>query len=162
MLLVTPPMSAPDVVKQSTLSDEEGWLNVNKHTLQHVRHQNVFGLGDCTNLPTVKMGSAVRKQVPVLAENLVAQIKGKKLPGYYDGMTACPIATEYGQAIMAEFGYDLKPKESLPLDQSKTNPLLYQLKKERYRSCTGTACSKVATKKQSKSDCFLFSLPHFT
>ncbi|ULG74323.1 NAD(P)/FAD-dependent oxidoreductase [Macrococcus brunensis] len=129
MLLVTPPMSAPDVVKQSTLSDEEGWLNVNKHTLQHVRHQNVFGLGDCTNLPTVKMGSAVRKQVPVLAENLVAQIKGKKLPGYYDGMTACPIATEYGQAIMAEFSYDLKPKESLPLDQSKTNPLLYQLKK---------------------------------
>ena len=129
MLLVTPPMSAPDVIKQSTLSDEEGWLDVNKHTLQHVRHQNVFGLGDCTNLPTVKMGAAVRKQAPVLAQNLIAQIKGKPLKGYYNGMTACPIATEYGQAIMAEFGYDLKPKESLPLDQSKTNPLLYQIKK---------------------------------
>lgn len=129
MLLVTPPMSAPDVIKQSTLSDEAGWLDVNKYTLQHVRHQNIFGLGDCTNLPTVKMGAAVRKQAPVLAQNLIAQIKGKPLKEYYNGMTACPIATEYGQAIMAEFGYDLKPKESLPLDQSKTNPLLYQIKK---------------------------------
>ncbi|TDM02295.1 NAD(P)/FAD-dependent oxidoreductase [Macrococcus carouselicus] len=129
MLLVTPPMSAPDVVKQSSLSDENGWLDVDMYTLQHVRHQNVFALGDCTNLPTVKMGAAVRKQAPVLAKNLIAQIKGKKLKARYDGLTVCPIATEYGQAIMAEFGYDMKPKESMPIDQSKTNPLLYQLKK---------------------------------
>lgn len=129
MLLVTPPMSAPDVIKQSTLCDAEGWLDVNKYTLQHVRHQNIFGIGDCTNLPTVKMGAAVRKQVPILVENLIAQMKQKPLKGNYDGATACPIATEYGQAFIAEFGYDLQPKESLPLIQGSTNPLFYQVKK---------------------------------
>ena len=129
MLLVTPPMSAPDVVKQSTLSDAEGWLDVDPNTLQHVRHLNVFGLGDCTNLPTVKMGAAVRKQVPILVKNLLSQMNNRPLSSHYDGATACPVATEYGQAFIAEFGYDMKPKESMPIDQGKTNPLLYQVKK---------------------------------
>lgn len=129
MLLVTPPMSAPDVVKQSTLSDAEGWLDVDPNTLQHVRHLNVFGIGDCTNLPTVKMGAAVRKQVPILVKNLLSQMNNRPLSSHYDGATACPVATEYGQAFIAEFGYDLKPKESMPIDQGKTNPLLYQVKK---------------------------------
>ncbi|MEK4816597.1 FAD-dependent oxidoreductase [Macrococcus sp. FSL R5-0951] len=129
MLLVTPPMSAPEVVKQSTLSDEEGWLEVNLFTLQHVRHRNVFGIGDCTNLPTVKMGAAVRKQLPILVDNLISAMKDKPLKAHYDGATACPVATEYGQAFIAEFGYDMKPKESMPIDQGKTNPLLYQVKK---------------------------------
>ncbi|TDM12775.1 NAD(P)/FAD-dependent oxidoreductase [Macrococcus lamae] len=130
MLLVTPPMSAPDIIKQSTLVDEAGWLDVNPYTLQHVRHQNIFGIGDCTNLPTVKMGAAVRKQAPVLAKNLVSQMKGRKLKARYNGMTACPIATEYGEAIMAEFGYDLQPKESMPIDQAKTSHFLYFVKKK--------------------------------
>ncbi|MFC6293213.1 pyridine nucleotide-disulfide oxidoreductase [Macrococcus epidermidis] len=129
MLLVTPPMSAPDVVKQSTLSDAEGWLDVDPNTLQHVRHLNVFGIGDCTNLPTVKMGAAVRKQVPILVKNLLSQMNNRPLSSHYDGATACPVATEYGQAFIAEFGYDMKPKESMPIDQGKTNPLLYQVKK---------------------------------
>lgn len=129
MLLVTPPMSAPDVVKNSTLSDEQGWLDVNPFTLQHVRHQNVFGIGDCTNLPTVKMGAAVRKQMPILVSNLLSQMKGKELKAQYDGTTACPVATEYGQAFIAEFGYDMNPKESMPIDQGKTNALMYQIKK---------------------------------
>lgn len=89
MLLVTPPMSAPDVVKQSTLSDAEGWLDVDPNTLQHVRHLNVFGIGDCTNLPTVKMGAAVRKQVPILVKNLLSQMNNSPLSSHYDGATAC-------------------------------------------------------------------------
>ncbi|WP_414045076.1 NAD(P)/FAD-dependent oxidoreductase [Macrococcus equi] len=129
MILVTPPMSAPEVIKQSTLSDVSGWMDVNPYTLQHTRHQNIFGIGDCTNLPTIKMGAAVRKQVPILVDNLSSQMKGKPLSSKYDGSTACPIATEYGQALIAEFGYDLKPKESMPFLQGKTNPLFYQIKK---------------------------------
>lgn len=129
MLLVTPPMSAPEVVKQSALRDENGWVDVDQFTLQHERYPNVFSLGDCTNLPTVKMGAAVRKQLPILAENLLAFMKGKELTGHYDGSTACPVATEYGQAFIAEFDYSMKPTESMPIDQGKTNPLLYQVKK---------------------------------
>ncbi|KAA1039611.1 NAD(P)/FAD-dependent oxidoreductase [Macrococcus equipercicus] len=129
MLLVTPPMSAPDIIKESTLADEAGWLDVNPFTLQHVRHQNIFGIGDCTNLPTVKMGAAVRKQAHILPKNLISQMKGRKLKAHYTGMTACPIATEYGEAIMAEFDYSLKPKETLPFNQARNSKFLYLFKK---------------------------------
>lgn len=61
MLHVTPPMGPPPVLKGSSLEDEGGWLDVNKDTLQHKKYTNVFGIGDCTNLPTSKTAAAVGK-----------------------------------------------------------------------------------------------------
>jgi len=81
MIHVTPPMSAPDCIKQSTLRDEKGWCDVNKETLQHTRYENVFSLGDVSNLPTSKTGTAIRKQAPILVNNLLKVIKGEK-PAY--------------------------------------------------------------------------------
>jgi sulfide:quinone oxidoreductase len=81
MIHVTPPMSAPDCIKQSTLRDEKGWCDVNKETLQHTRYENVFSLGDASNLPTSKTGAAIRKQAPILVNNLLKVIKGEK-PAY--------------------------------------------------------------------------------
>lgn len=54
MLHVTPPMGPLDVVKESTLSDSEGWVDVNPTTLQHKSYSNVFALGDASNVPTSK------------------------------------------------------------------------------------------------------------
>lgn len=62
MLHVTPPMGPSSVVKGSPLADEAGWLDLNKETLQHTRYPNVFGIGDCTSLPTAKTAAAVGKQ----------------------------------------------------------------------------------------------------
>lgn len=61
MLHVTPPMGPPEVLKGSSLEDEVGWLDVNKDTLQHKKYTNVFGIGDCTNLPTSKTAAAIGK-----------------------------------------------------------------------------------------------------
>lgn len=61
MLHVTPPMSPPDVLKTSPVADAAGWVDVDKETLQHKRYPNVFGIGDCTNLPTSKTAAAVGK-----------------------------------------------------------------------------------------------------
>lgn len=54
-------MSAPDVLKHSkaSITDSAGFLDVNRHTLQHTKYDNIFGLGDCTNLPTSKTAAAV-------------------------------------------------------------------------------------------------------
>lgn len=59
MLHVTPPMGPPDVLVNSCVSDEIGWVDVDKETLQHKKYPNVFGIGDCTNLPTSKTAAAV-------------------------------------------------------------------------------------------------------
>lgn len=129
MIHVTPPMSAPDFVKQSSLATEAGWVEVDKHTLQSPRYPNVFSLGDVCSTPNGKTGAAVRKQAPVLVDNLLALMQGKPLPRQYNGYTSCPIVTDYGKLVLAEFDYDLNPQESFPIDQSKERWSMYQLKR---------------------------------
>ncbi len=129
MIHVTPPQSAPDFIKRGPLANEAGWVDVDKHTLQHVRYPNIFSLGDASSLPTSKTGAAVRKQAPVLVANMVRATQGKALAPAYDGYAACPLVTGYGKLIMAEFDYDLKPQESFPFDQSKERLSMYLFKK---------------------------------
>ncbi len=129
LLHVTPPMSAPDFIAESPLSDEEGWVDVDPETLRHQTYDNVFALGDNSNLPTSKTGAAVRKQAPVLVDNLMASInETKPTNGVYDGYTSCPLVTGYGKLVLAEFDYDKNPQESFPFDQSRERYSMYALK----------------------------------
>ena len=129
MIHVTPPMSAPDFIKRSPLADAAGWVDVDKDTLRHARYPNVFGLGDASNLPTSKTGAAIRKQAPVVVENLISAMKGEPLAARYDGYTSCPLVTGYGKLVLAEFDYDKDPQETFPLDQSQERRSMYLLKK---------------------------------
>lgn len=129
LLHVTPPMSAPDFIKQSSLGNEGGWVDVDKETLQHNKYKNIFALGDASSLPTSKTGAAIRKQVPVAVENLVHAMKGEPLSAKYDGYTSCPLVTGYDSLVMAEFGYDLKPLETFPIDQNKERYSMYLVKR---------------------------------
>ncbi|WP_298819319.1 NAD(P)/FAD-dependent oxidoreductase [Chloroflexus sp.] len=128
MLHVSPPQSAPDVIKSSTLANTGGWVDVDQYTLQHKRYPNVFSLGDCSSLPTSKTGAAIRKQAPVVVANLMAAIAKETLPATYDGYTSCPLVTGYGSLILAEFDYTNQPKESFPFDQSQERYSMYALK----------------------------------
>ena len=129
MLHVTPPMSAPNFIAQSSLADKHGWVEVDKYTLRHTRFANVFSLGDCSNLPTSKTGAAIRKQAPVVVANLRAAMREAPLQAKYDGYTSCPVVTGYGKLILAEFDYDKNPRETFPFDQSKERWSMYLLKK---------------------------------
>ncbi len=128
MIHVTPPMGAPDVVRTSAIANADGWVEVDKGTLQHVRYPNVFGIGDCSNLPTSKTGAAIRKQAPALVHNLLALRAGTPLTAQYDGYTSCPVVTGRGKLIMAEFAYDKKPIESFPFDQRRERFSMYMVK----------------------------------
>ncbi|MEN9258020.1 MAG: FAD/NAD(P)-binding oxidoreductase [Gloeomargarita sp. GMQP_bins_5] len=128
MIHVTPPMGAPDFVKNSPLAGPGGWVEVDKHTLQHVRYPEVFSLGDASSLPTSKTAAAARKQAPVVAQNLLALMDGQPLPARYDGYTCCPLITGYNSAIMAEFGYDGKLLPSFPLDPTQERYSMYLAK----------------------------------
>ena len=129
MIHVTPPMGPPDFIKNSPLADSAGWVDVNKSTLQHNKYQNVFGLGDASSLPTSRTGAAIRKQAPVLVKNLLSLMKGEALTASYDGYTSCPLVTGYDSLILAEFDYDLNPRETFPFDQSKERYSMFLLKK---------------------------------
>lgn len=128
LLHVVPPMSAPDFIRRGPLANADGWIEVDKYTLQHARYANVFSLGDASSLPTSKTGAAIRKQAPVLVKNLLAAARGEPLTARYDGYTACPLVTGYGRLVMAEFDYDGNPAETFPFDQSKERWSMYQVK----------------------------------
>ncbi|MEY4580700.1 MAG: hypothetical protein RL701_5403 [Pseudomonadota bacterium] len=128
MLHVTPPQSAPDVVKQSSLANAEGWVDVDKYTLQHTRFANVFALGDASSLPTSRTGAAIRKQAPVLVDNLLAARAGTELTSRYDGYASCPLVTGFGKLVLAEFDYSGNPQESFPFDQSQERYSMYLMK----------------------------------
>lgn len=128
MIHVTPPMSAPDIIKSSPLANAAGWMDVDKHTLQHPRFPNIFPIGDCSGLPTSKTGAAIRKQAPVVVQNLISAIHGKPPTARYDGYTSCPIVTGYGKLVLAEFDYEGTPQETFPFDQSKERLSMYLLK----------------------------------
>ena len=128
-LHVAPPMSSPDFIKSSSLASKAGWVDVDKHTLQHVLYPNVFSLGDASSLPTSKTGAAIRKEAPVLVSNLVSHIKGEPLKAHYDGYTSCPLVTGYGKLILAEFDYNGNPAETFPFNQAKERKTMYFFKK---------------------------------
>lgn len=133
MIHVAPPQSAPNFIKQSPLAvpnNPYGWVDVDRDTLQHNRYPNVFAIGDASSLPTSKTVAAVRKQAPVLAENLLAFLDSKPLQAHYDGYTCCPLITGYDKTVMAEFdGYNCHPISSFPLNPAKERWMMWIMKK---------------------------------
>ena len=94
LLHVTPPMGPLEVVKNSPIADQAGWVAVDQGTLRHTNPEfgNVWALGDCSSLPTSKTAAAVTAQAPVLTENVFAFVDtGKLSEARYDGYTSCPV-----------------------------------------------------------------------
>lgn len=133
-LHVTPPMSAPDAVKNSMLSWQRGsasvggWVELEKETLRHTRYPNVFGIGDVAGIPMGKTGGSVRKQYTVLADNLISVMQGKEPTAKYGGYTVCPLITSIGTVMLAEFDWSQKPTPSFPLDPTQERWLWWVLK----------------------------------
>lgn len=128
-LHVTPPQCAPDFIRNSALANAGGWVDVDQHSMQHVRYDNVFSLGDASSLPTSKTAAAIRKQSPVAAANILARLSGNSLDASYDGYTSCPVVTGYGKVMLAEFIYGGKVTPTLPLSPFKESRFYWHVKK---------------------------------
>ncbi|MCH7400461.1 FAD-dependent oxidoreductase [Belliella kenyensis] len=136
LLHLAPPQTAPKFVKDSSLVNDTGWLDVNINSMQHKRFPNIFGLGDVAALPTAKTGAAIRKQAPIVVDNIIKLIKGEMADNAsYQGYSSCPLVTGYGKMVLAEFNYkneftpDPKLKRMLISDSSKEHWRLWMLKK---------------------------------
>lgn len=133
LLHVVPPQSAPDWIKKSPLADPTnaaGYVQVDKNTHQHTQYPNVFSLGDAGSTPNSKTGAAIRKQAPVVVENLLAVMANKPLQGSYDGYSSCPLTTARNRMLLAEFDYTMKPHPTIPLiDTQKERYDMWLLKR---------------------------------
>ncbi|MFZ5963274.1 TIGR01244 family sulfur transferase [Thalassococcus sp. BH17M4-6] len=114
MMHVCPPQVAPDFIRVSPLADSAGWVDVDQATLRHKSYDNIWSLGDVMNAPNAKTAAAARKQAPTVAENIVADIRGRSAVAQYDGYGSCPLTVERGKIVLAEFGYGGALKPSFP------------------------------------------------
>ncbi|MFD5433720.1 FAD-dependent oxidoreductase [Kitasatospora sp. NPDC127067] len=115
---LVPPQSAPDWIKHGPLAgadDPAGYVEIDKYTMRHVRYPNVWALGDAGSSPNSKTGAAVRKQAPVLVENLLATLDGREPEAAYDGYASCPLTTARNKMLLAEFDYSGRPAPSIPV-----------------------------------------------
>ena len=116
---VIPPQRAPDFIRQSGLSwsdkwTDQGWVEVDMHTLRHLRYPDIFALGDVAGVPKGKTAASVKWQVPVVEDHLVAAIDGREGTASYNGYTSCPLITRIGRAMLVEFDYRNNLTPSFP------------------------------------------------
>jgi sulfide:quinone oxidoreductase len=108
---VPPQLGHEPLVDNSPLTegdDEHGgeYVAVDENTLQHTEYEDVFALGDAGNTPNAKTAAAARKQSHVVLENLTAHMQNEPQTAEYGGYAACPLLTEKGKAMVAEFDYE--------------------------------------------------------
>lgn len=130
---VVPPQSAPDWVKATPLANPEdpaGYIEVDQHTMQHTRYRNVYALGDAGSTPNSKTGAAIRKQAPVVAENLLRTMAGQEPGASYGGYASCPITTARDKMLLAEFDYTMTHTPSFPvIDTTRERKDMWLLKR---------------------------------
>jgi sulfide:quinone oxidoreductase len=113
-------MHAPDAVRNSPLAWQQGplaaggWMEVDKHTLRHIRFPNVYAIGDVAGVPKGKAAAAAKWQVPVAVDQLVSSIQNRISALSYNGYTSCPLITRVGRAILVEFDYNDRPCPTFP------------------------------------------------
>lgn len=109
-LLVTVPVNmGADFVERSGLGDELNHVEVDKFTFLSDDHDNIFALGDASNIPTSKAGSVAHFAVDVFVDNFLRHIAGKPMTGKFDGHANCFIESGHGKGLLIDFNYDVEP-----------------------------------------------------
>ena len=109
LLVITPVNMGAEFIETSGLGDELNYVPTDHNTLRSRAHENIFVLGDATDLPTSKAGSVAHFQTEVLEQNLMLAIRGEPLLEDYDGHANCFVESGYGKAICIDFNYDTEP-----------------------------------------------------
>jgi sulfide:quinone oxidoreductase len=111
LLVTVPTNKGSEVMERSGMGDDLNYVPTNKATLQSKEHENVFVLGDASNIPASKAGSVAHFEAEILTENILRYIKGEPLKDEFDGHANCFIETGNGKALLIDFNYTHEPVE---------------------------------------------------
>jgi len=111
-LLVTVPTNKGDaLIERSGMGDDLNYVPTNKETLQSKDWQNIFVLGDATNIAASKAGSVAHFEAEILTDNILRYIAGEPLKAEFDGHANCFVETGNGKALLIDFNYTHEPVE---------------------------------------------------
>jgi sulfide:quinone oxidoreductase len=109
LLTIVPVNMGSEMIERSGLGDDMNFVPTDKHTLQSKQFENIFVLGDASNIPTSKAGSVAHFAAEILEENLLAKMEGRQMTASFDGHANCYIETGYGKGALIDFNYDTEP-----------------------------------------------------
>jgi sulfide:quinone oxidoreductase len=109
VLTIVPVNMGSEMIERSGMGDDLNFVPTDKHTLQSEKFENVFVLGDASNIPTSKAGSVAHFAAEILFDNLMSAIEGRPLLAKFDGHANCYIETGYGKGALIDFNYDTEP-----------------------------------------------------
>jgi sulfide:quinone oxidoreductase len=102
-LHAVPHLSSPSFLKGSAVSNAAGFVTIDR-TMRHKKYNNIWALGDCSDLPNAKTAASVFSQAPVLVHNLKKTIENSECKtAKFDGYSSCPIYLSKGSLLLAEF-----------------------------------------------------------
>ena len=109
-VLVSIPTNMGDAcIARSSMGDELNFVRTDRHTLAAESMEDVFVIGDASNLPTSKAGSVAHFQSEVLFENILEHIEGRPPRAHFDGHANCFIESGFGKGLLIDFNYDTEP-----------------------------------------------------
>ncbi len=109
LLVTVPTHKGSEAIARSDMGDELDFVPTDRHTLRSADWDNVFVIGDATDLPSSKAGSVAHFQGEVLQENVLRAINERELLPAFDGHANCFIETGFGKAALIDFNYDTEP-----------------------------------------------------
>ncbi|WP_439028139.1 NAD(P)/FAD-dependent oxidoreductase [Haloarchaeobius sp. DT45] len=121
LLVAIPPHSGDDLIADSGLGDD-GWVAVDKHTLEAKHAEDVFAMGDAADVPTSKAGSVAHYEADVIADRIASKVRGQLPTATFDGKTVCFIEAGMNEATFVEFDFENPPElrdESRPVHWAK-------------------------------------------
>jgi sulfide:quinone oxidoreductase len=124
LLVTVPPHGGVDLIEAAGLGDD-GWVDVDKHTLEAEAAENVYALGDTADTGVPNAGSVAHYQAGVVGQRLASQIRGRPATATYDGKTLCFIETGMDAASFVEFDYENPPSPAPPSEKLHWSKLAY-------------------------------------
>jgi sulfide:quinone oxidoreductase len=109
VLTIVPVNTGSSMVERSGMGDDLNFIPTDKYTLRARDHENIFVLGDASDIPTSKAGSVVHFASEVVYENLLSAMEGRPMKAQFDGHSNCYIETGHGKGSIIDFNYDTEP-----------------------------------------------------
>lgn len=109
VLTIVPVNTGSSMVERSGMGDDLNFIPTDKYTLRARDYENIFVLGDASDIPTSKAGSVVHFASEVVYENLLSAMEGRPMKAQFDGHSNCYIETGHGKGSIIDFNYDTEP-----------------------------------------------------
>jgi len=109
LLVTIPTNKGSAVIARSGIGDEFNFVPTDKETLVSKVKENIFVIGDATDLPASKAGSVAHFEADILLENMLAVIDGRQPRHRFDGHANCYIESGFGKGVLIDFNYDTEP-----------------------------------------------------